>query len=108
MTLIGVLIKLINHSIGSLTKGVKIVLGSFPKKYDDCDIDPSYSFVCPENLSLGHWVYIGPMSFLGAKGAVSIEDGVVISSCVSILSCSHDYDGYESMPYDGRYCLQFN
>lgn len=106
MTLIGALIKLINHSIGSLKKCVKIALGSFPKIYDDCDIAPSCSFACPKNLSLGRWVYIGPKSFLEAKGGVSIEDGVIISSCVTILSSSHDYDSYESIPYDGRDVLR--
>jgi maltose O-acetyltransferase len=106
MTLIGALIKLINHSIGSFKKGVKIALGSFPQKYDDCNIDPSCSFVCPQKLSLGRWVYIGPKSFLEAKGGISIEDGVVISSCVTILSSSHDYHSYESMPYDGRDVLR--
>lgn len=104
--MIGAIINLINHSIGLLKQCVKIALGSFPKKYDDCEIAPSCSFACPENLSLGRWVYIGPKSFLEAKGGVSIEDGVVISSRVTILSSSHDYDSYESMPYDGRDVLR--
>jgi maltose O-acetyltransferase len=46
------------------------------------------------------------MSFLEAKGGISIEDGVVISSRVTILSSSHDHNSHESMPYDGRDVLR--
>ncbi len=104
--MVGAFIKWINHSVGSLQRGVKIVLGRFPKKYEDCDIDPTCSFVCPQKLSLGRWIHIGPKSLLEAKGGITILDGVVISSRVTILSSSHDHVSFESMPYDGRDVLR--
>ena len=104
--MISALIKLVTHSIGSLNKRIKIALKCFPQNYDDCEIAHSCSFACPENLSLGRWIYIGPKSFIEAKGGISIEDGAVISSHVTILSSNHDYNYPASIPYGGRDALK--
>ncbi len=100
--MLSALIKLAIDSISSLNKHIKIISNSFPQHYDDCDIAHSCSFAYPKNLSLGRWIHIGAQSFLEAKGGISIEDGAVISSRVTILSSNHDYNSSESIPYGGR------
>jgi maltose O-acetyltransferase len=95
-----------NLSLSAVSKYVKIRLGIFPKVHKDCDIAPSASFSCVTNLFLGHYVYIGPHSFLEAKGGITIDDGVVISSRVTILSSNHNYESIESIPYGGEDILR--
>ncbi|MFK5950443.1 MAG: acyltransferase [Methylococcales bacterium] len=76
--------------------------GIFPVNDLNCIIASDCSFAVPNNITLGKWVYIGPKSFLEAKGGIELEDGVIISSRVTILSSSHDYQGGEMMPYSGN------
>lgn len=93
-------------SVSRIRKHVQIRLGLFPIVHEDCDIAPSTSFSCVPNLSLGHHVYIGPHSFVEAKGGITIDDGVVISARVTILSSTHNYESLESMPYGGEDILR--
>src|SRR5689334_14143937 len=95
-----------NSPVSALSKYIKIAIHLFPKAHEDCDVALSASFSCVNNLSLGHYVYIGPHSFLEAKGGITIEDGAVISSRVTILSSNHNYDSLESIPYGGADILR--
>jgi maltose O-acetyltransferase len=93
-------------SVSRIRQYVQIRLGLFPIVHEDCDIAPSASFSCVTNLSLGHHVYIGPHSFVEAKGGITIDDGVVISARVTILSSTHNYESLESIPYGGEDILR--
>lgn len=92
--------------IHELQKHSKIALGFFPRNYKDCVIAPSSTFAWPQNLTLGRWIYIGHKCFLEAKGGLSIEDGVIISGRVTVLSSSHNYNYQESVPYGGTDILR--
>lgn len=85
----------------AIAKWLKKCLGKFPSDDQECDISANCSFACPEKLKLGRWVYMGPRCFIEAKGGITIEDGVILSSWVTILSSSHDYASTESVPYGG-------
>ncbi|NGZ96487.1 MAG: hypothetical protein CV089_10255 [Nitrospira sp. WS110] len=93
-------------SVYRIRQYVQMRLGLFPIVHEDCDIAPSASFSCVTNLTLGHHVYIGPHSFVEAKGGITIDDGVVISSRVTILSSTHNYESLESIPYGGEDILR--
>lgn len=84
-----------------IIKWIKKLRGKFPKKYSDCDISSSCSFALPDNISLGRWIFIGPKCFIDAKGMVEIQDGVILSSRVIILTSNHDYTNEFSIPYGG-------
>jgi len=85
-----------------ITKWIKKYLGQFPKNDINCDISHSCSFAMVKNLILGKWIFIGPKCFLDAKGSIYIDDGVVISSRVTILTSNHNYRDCVSMPYSGE------
>lgn len=106
MGLIRTIIKWTHYSISALIRYIRVTLKQFPKTPDSCEIAPSASFSGVQNLSLGHWIHIGPKSFLEAKGGIIIEDGAVISSRVTILSSNHNYDSHETMPYGGQDILR--
>ena len=80
---------------------LKQIQGGFPRRYTDCVIAASSSFACPEKLVLGRWIHIGSKTFIDAKGGVSIGDGTILSSRVSILSSGHNYRFSGSIPYGG-------
>jgi len=84
-----------------LIKWFKKRYGVFPVNDTNCIISSDCSFAALGNLNLGEWIYIGPKSFIEAKGGIELEDGVIISSRVTILSSSHDYRDNEMIPYSG-------
>lgn len=93
--------------INFLRKAAKGAFGMYPRNIKkNCLIAPTSSFAYPKNLHIGSWVSIGERCFIEAKGGVDIGDGTVISSHVTILSSSHDYNNSESMPYGGRDILR--
>lgn len=100
------IIKWVHFTSSALIRYIRIALKQFPITHDNCEIAPSASFSYVQNLSLGHWIHIGPQCFLEAKGGVIIEDGVIISSRVTILSSNHNYDSPETMPYGGEDILR--
>ena len=51
-------------------------------------ISPSACIEHEERLTLGDHVYIGPFNFIEASGGVTLEEGVQVSSHVSIVSHS--------------------
>lgn len=81
-------------------------IGMFPQHVPStCQILPSVTFVGVERLCLGEYVYIGANSFINCNGGVLIDDGVMISSFVKILSEDHVYRGANQVPFgqDMRY-----
>lgn len=59
------------------------------------DIEISY----PENISLGHRVYIGPDVLLDGRGGITIGDYTTIGFNTVILSANHDYQSND-LPYE--------
>ena len=82
-------------------KWVKKIRGQFPRDDNECEISHTVSFASVMNVKLGRWIFIGPKCFIDAKGTVSIEDGVILSSRVTILSSSHSYISEYLIPYGG-------
>jgi acetyltransferase-like isoleucine patch superfamily enzyme len=68
-------------------------------------IHSSAIVVNKKNFYVGSYAYIGSDSFINAEGGVTIKDGSVISSKVTILSSSHEFKSYKSLPYDRDYKL---
>lgn len=73
------------------------------KTENKCEIHKSVILPCNTNISLGECIYIGPGTFIDPKGKVTIDDGAIISSNVTILSSSHVLDDCNILPYGPGY-----
>jgi maltose O-acetyltransferase len=63
------------------------------------EIDSSCSFANIQNIKIGNYVYIGAQTFLDGKGGIEIGDGSILSSRITILTSSHDFEELECLPY---------
>ncbi|MFF2890551.1 acyltransferase [Paenibacillus sp. NPDC057967] len=72
----------------------------FKLKGDNVEISGG-SFFNPENMSIGHNVYIGHESYFACVGGLTIEDNVIIGPRVSIHTSNHRYEDAYTLPYDG-------
>jgi len=64
----------------------------------DCDISTQIAF--PERVEIGDYVYIGPNGNLDGRGRLVIEDHVIISSDVVILTSMHNFREAKMIPHD--------
>jgi maltose O-acetyltransferase len=53
----------------------------------------------PQNVSIGHKVYIGPDVVLDGRGGITIGDNTTLGFNVVVLSANHDYQS-NALPYD--------
>jgi maltose O-acetyltransferase len=62
------------------------------------------SFICPENISIGDNVYVGPGAYFDATGDLVIGNGVIFGPEVTIYTRSHNYDStcLEALPFDQK------
>lgn len=56
--------------------------------------------IYPENLTLGHNVYIGADAYINCKGGVTIGDHTVLSRRVTIYSYDHNFKRCSRLPFD--------
>ncbi len=54
-----------------------------------------------EKINFKGLCYIGPHSYIAARGSLTIEDNVIIGPKVSIWTYSHNYLSEDSLPYGG-------
>ena len=71
----------------------------FPKDLAQREIDSTATFDGLDRLAMGRYIYIGPECFISCKGGLSIGDGTIISTRVTILTSNHDYRSEKFIPY---------
>lgn len=57
-------------------------------------------FTFQRNISIGRYCRVGSRCHIDGEGGVSIGDGTILASNVTILSSSHNYDQGQLLPYD--------
>ena len=81
---------------------LKSFRGRLPKRSDRHEVHWSVVVTRPSAVVLGDWVYIGPRCFFDSSGSITIGEGTILSSGVSLLTNRHVYDQAESLPYCAR------
>ena len=54
----------------------------------------------PENVIIGHNVYIGPGARIHASGGLEIQDGVICGPKLTVYTYNHNYLFAKYLPYD--------
>jgi len=67
----------------------------------------SSKFICPQNMSLGDDVQLGPNTEIDATGEVSIGSGVIFAPGVIVYSRTHNFssDDLDALPFDNKIIL---
>lgn len=52
------------------------------------------------SISIGRYCRIGPFCHLDGEGGITIEDGTILASRITILSSSHQYNQMELLPFN--------
>lgn len=65
-----------------------------------CDINLKTTFINPENIEIGSYVYIGPNANINGLGKVSINSGTIIGPNINIHSANHNFRKAKFIPYD--------
>lgn len=53
----------------------------------------------PENITIGAFVYIGPLASIWAGGGVSIGSNVILGPRLTIHTSNHNYESGDMLPY---------
>lgn len=59
-----------------------------------------------QNISIGNNVYIGPGSYIMAKGGLSIGDNVIIGPRLTVWTENHNFRSEHMIPYDSQDVLK--
>lgn len=84
----------------------KIILKRFKSVGANVYIGQGFEIGRPEKISIGNHVFVGPQARLWGTGGISIGDGVVISSRITVHSSNHDYSQGNFLPYDAGTVLK--
>jgi acetyltransferase-like isoleucine patch superfamily enzyme len=74
------------NSLGCIGKGV--------------ELDPTVKIISPEGAFFGNHLYVGPNTTFYCRGRLEIEDHVIISAEVIVMTSMHRYQGAAMLPYD--------
>ena len=64
------------------------------------EVDPSVTFVFPERVRIGEYVYVGPGGYLNGRGGLVIGPHTILAPEVAVMTSMHRYKGATLVPYD--------
>lgn len=63
-------------------------------------IEHNFDINCFNKINFDEYIYIGPFSFIDARGGLTIKKGTIIGPRVKIHTFNHRYENSTMLPYD--------